>query len=349
MKLLTPNAGWAATTHNIFWTADGGASWKDITPKLIHKSQQVSSIYFIDAFTGWALLKCGDDRDPVADEGCWAFASTSDGGNGWSVVHEKFDLPPTFTKEYLEDTPGFSGRSWLQFTDAQHGWELLEIATHAGIPEVGEMLRTTDGGKSWAFTNLPIVDHFHFVTAKDGWIAGGDDGELFVTHDAGDSWHKVTVAVPANLGPDSDYSFGLPNFTDNQHGILGVTASSASAPGASVILYSTQDGGRSWKPSATFKDLPNIAYVYPMAALDSAIILVVEAGKGRLRLSSASVDGTINTTTSVLVPEISGVEQLSFINSSNGWILSIPKLFSTSDGGVHWSEVTPGPHRSAHQ
>jgi hypothetical protein len=32
MKLLTTDTGWAATRNKLFWTTDGGASWKDITP-----------------------------------------------------------------------------------------------------------------------------------------------------------------------------------------------------------------------------------------------------------------------------------------------------------------------------
>jgi hypothetical protein len=42
MKLLTPDVGWAATNKKLFWTTDGGAQWKDITPKINHKEQRIS-------------------------------------------------------------------------------------------------------------------------------------------------------------------------------------------------------------------------------------------------------------------------------------------------------------------
>lgn len=61
MKLLTADAGWATTRNKLFWTTDGGASWRDITPKLNHKRQMVSSVFFLDQSTGWALLNCADD------------------------------------------------------------------------------------------------------------------------------------------------------------------------------------------------------------------------------------------------------------------------------------------------
>jgi photosystem II stability/assembly factor-like uncharacterized protein len=53
MKLLTTDTGWAASKSKLFWTTDGGASWKDITPKLNHEEQQVSSVFF------WTLLPGG--------------------------------------------------------------------------------------------------------------------------------------------------------------------------------------------------------------------------------------------------------------------------------------------------
>src|SRR5579863_1202282 len=67
MKLLTPNVGWAATKQKLFWTTDGGAQWKDITPKLDHEEQQVSSVFFLDSTTGWIPMHCGDNLFPSND------------------------------------------------------------------------------------------------------------------------------------------------------------------------------------------------------------------------------------------------------------------------------------------
>jgi hypothetical protein len=148
MKLLTADTGWAATRNKLFWTADGGASWKDITPKLNHKHQILSSVFFLDVSRGWALLSCSDDRDIAANNSCFALASTADAGETWSVAQEK--IAHAFSREQLEDGYGFSGRSWLDFVGSQHGWEILEIldiATSSANPSAGEMLRTVDGGK----------------------------------------------------------------------------------------------------------------------------------------------------------------------------------------------------------
>ena len=135
MKLLTSNIGWAATKSHLFWTTDGGAQWKDITPKLNHRRQMVSSVFFLDASTGWALLSCGDDRNLRVDDGCFELASTTDAGQTWSILHEGIAVP--FSHQRLEDGYGFSGRSWLDFADPQHGWEILDISTTPPIPVPG--------------------------------------------------------------------------------------------------------------------------------------------------------------------------------------------------------------------
>ena len=122
MKLLTPDVGWAATKHKLFWTTNGGARWSDITPKLDRKEQRVSSVFFLDSSTGWALLSCSDGRDLAEDNSCFDLASTSNAGGNWSVTHEK--IGHTFSRGQLEDGYGFSGRSWLSFVDSQHGWEV---------------------------------------------------------------------------------------------------------------------------------------------------------------------------------------------------------------------------------
>jgi hypothetical protein len=92
MKLLTADTGWAATRDKLFWTADGVASWKDITPKPNHKHQILSSVFFLDVCTGRALLSCSDDRDIAADNSCFALASTADAEKTWSVAKDK-DCP----------------------------------------------------------------------------------------------------------------------------------------------------------------------------------------------------------------------------------------------------------------
>jgi photosystem II stability/assembly factor-like uncharacterized protein len=332
MKLLAPRVGWAATSESLFWTTDGGAHWKDITPRLNHKWQAVSSVYFLDASTGWVLLNCADRRNEKLDDTCFEVASTSDGGGNWSVVHPKIVDP--------DPESGFSGRSFLDFADAIHGWMILKISKSVAASS-GVMFTTEDGGRTWkGLASPPIADRFHFVTSKDGWLAGGPDLQLYATRDGGESWRPVKLKLAAQLDSNSGYSYDLPSFTDSKHGFLAVTVSGVMASKASVILFSTDDGGRSWKPSATLGDLPNVGYVYPTAICDSLVVAAV-TDKSNVTLEWAEAWGTVSRRTSTTGFDVSGVQQLSFASPAHGWLLTTFSLLSTSDGGSHWSEVTP--------
>jgi photosystem II stability/assembly factor-like uncharacterized protein len=150
MKLLTPDVGWAATSRKVYWTTNSGSTWRDITPKLDHKSQIVSSVFFLDASTGWVLFSCGDGLDPAVDDVCFEFASTVNAGESWSLAHPKL-VDPT-SQSAIEDGQGFSNTTFLNFADSLHGWAILKRSLPTGHSS-GVMLRTVDGGKTW--TQLP--------------------------------------------------------------------------------------------------------------------------------------------------------------------------------------------------
>ncbi|MFZ0773448.1 MAG: glycoside hydrolase domain-containing protein [Candidatus Sulfotelmatobacter sp.] len=356
MKLLTPYVGWAATNTKLFWTTEGGANWKDITPKSSHKHQNVSSVFFLDASTGWVLLKCSDDKDVVADQGCWVLASTTDAGGDWTTGQEKIVLPAFFTRGYLEQTTGFSGRSWLQFLDPQHGWALLDIATHAGVPSAGEMLRTTDGGKTWRPTKeVPMPDHFRFVTTTEGWIAGGDDGDLFVTRNGGDSWVKVETPDATGIGEHFGGDYGLPAFESEREGSVWVQYSTGPTEGpnqSALVLFVTNDGGGTWKQGRAMTALPAINHAQivggALVAAHSEIKQQDQADKAcaersvALLIVSMGPDQTRTTNEARLPIRDGAVLQLTFLSPETGWANISGRLFASRDAGKEWAEITPG-------
>jgi photosystem II stability/assembly factor-like uncharacterized protein len=348
MKLLTPDVGWAATNKKLFWTTDGGASWKDITPKLNHKRQMVSSVFFLDASTGWVLLSCGDGRDLVVDDGCFELASTADAGG------EKISVP--FSEQQLEDGGGFSGRSWLEFVDSQHGWEILRIATGSGPPSAGEMLRTVDGGRTWVTTkDLPTPDRFHFINPKDGWLAGGDEGDLFATHDSGDSWQRVLLPDPTNLGPHANENYDLPLFENERRGFVAAQYSVGPSEGPSqsaLVLFISDDGGRIWRQDRIMSGLPTINH----SVIDDSTLFA--AHSELLREPRIAGQGQCTATRTILSLYVVGPDrspassktslavdgaltQLSFKGRERGWGNVSGRLFGTTDGGKAWTEITP--------
>jgi photosystem II stability/assembly factor-like uncharacterized protein len=347
MKLLTTDTGWAATRNKLFWTSDGGASWKDITPSANHKHQMVSSVFFLDASTGWALLSCSDGRDMAADSSCFALASTADAGESWSVTQEK--VVHAFSKGRLEDGYGFSGASWLNFADSQHGWEILDIATNSANPSAGEMLRTVDGGKTWTPTkDTPTSDHFVFVTPTDGWIAGGKDQELFVTHDAGDSWAKVPLPVIADTQSNLGESLDLPAFDNEKVGSLSVHYSVGPVAGpylTTLVLLGTTDGGKTWKLDRTLPRLPGVFISATAGEFWVAVSSALRnAQKVEIRLYTEGRDRkTVKNTAFAL--SSGAASQLSFVSQDQGWLNMSDKLLATKDSGSSWTDITPGAAR----
>src|ERR1700722_4326096 len=135
-KLLSPEVGWAATSSRIFWTANTGKEWKDITPKTA-TPEDIASVFFLDTSRGWLLLSVWDKQlaRPRFD-----LASTNDAGQAWTVIPLK--LPLDQTKNPL--SPG----GCLDFLDQTHGY--LDLDMESGVNfRIGMLLATADGGETW--------------------------------------------------------------------------------------------------------------------------------------------------------------------------------------------------------
>jgi photosystem II stability/assembly factor-like uncharacterized protein len=349
IKLLTPDTGWAATENKLYRTIDGGANWKDITPKLHHKKQFVSSVFFLDAFTGWILLHCGDERDPGADDVCFEFASTKDAGQNWSVVHP--GIVDSVPQTDFTDWTGYSGKTFLHFADWQHGWAILKRNLPVGRSS-GVMLRTVDGGHTWRQfpkDNIPMAEPFLFVSATDGWLTGGPSLELYVTRDAGSSWQLVSVPKPSQIGADRGTVYDLPVFENGSDGFLPVrykVGSELGPPLTTVALFATNDRGKTWKLDRVLPKIPDPTDGWLPVALPHSFLITATVSGDRINLLSkeqAAQSKSQSAPSSVHARHGFNVDHLSFISPQRGWALTSYWLLSTTDGGASWTNVTPDP------
>jgi Photosynthesis system II assembly factor YCF48/Putative zinc-finger len=98
------------------------------------------------------------------------------------------------------------------------------------------LLRSTDNGKTWRA--IPVASHVIFLSLEafgsQVW-AGGGDGALYHSADAGEHWLQVK---PIADGEALTGDVTQIHFTDTQHGEL-LTAHHQ--------VWSTEDGGKTWR------------------------------------------------------------------------------------------------------
>lgn len=242
MGWFSGERGWLLTSGRLIWTEDGGVTWTDKTPP----GARLAAASFINEGEGWAAAS-------LARQGEYLAYHTTDGGSTWQVQ----SLPlPAGDWQPLQIT----------FSDSSNGWATYRLMTSALFSQ-GELLKTADGGKTWAALALPIGEPVYFTSPLSGWTMGGAAGnEWFTTTDGGMTWqaqNPKTTTLPAGNPNDSgkQLTTNLPGeversvFPSAQTGwaftVQGVCSGEKTSPDFSCAqistLWKTVDGGADWQ------------------------------------------------------------------------------------------------------
>jgi photosystem II stability/assembly factor-like uncharacterized protein len=190
-----------------------------------------------DAQRGWMTLTAG----PGAGSEPLAIYQTNDSGITWQLVSASLNNSESATPNSL---PASCIKSGIRFRDDQEGW-----ATGSCPGSQVFLYHTTNGGKTWTHVALPIPQGYpenlftncqcnlmpvEFVTPQDGFLPvtifeAQTASYLYVTHNGGETW--TPYSLPVSQLP------AAPDFTDAQNGFLT----------DGQQLYSTQDGGHTWR------------------------------------------------------------------------------------------------------
>ncbi len=335
MKLLAPGVGWAQRGEGLYWTTDNGANWKYITPPSRDSGEHIADIFFLDAHHGWVLFAEYGEPECKFD-----LAYTGDTGATWSFGR-------------VTGAGGLAPSGRIAFANEKNGWMVLNAATAAF--SAGTLLLTSDGGRTWrdSPTDPGGQGPISLVTPEEGWMVSEDDEEefaneeLYVTRDGAKSWQKVSLPAPKEIHPAIYPSADVPVFEDNKHGFVAVTYSGGYGNKSAAVLFATQDGGRTWKPDRILANLEegSVGDRVPSTVVNSTWI-TVRVSAHRPSLTALSAGGRVRANIDA-VSHRSGyfqVQQLSFVSPTQGWLLDITSnLLSTTDGGVTWSTLLPGP------
>lgn len=372
LHMIDATVGWAvswdiagAGAYHILRTVDGGVHWKVM---LQCSSSQSLGRGFVqgcvsDFHSATVATVLAPEYNSATRESQSRIFHTSDGGQTWrsSVVKAR----------YLE-TPAV-------FTDALHGWFLATDhfpGYDPGSDYIGKdiaLFRTSDGGNTWqriasapATSQLPGTSddaygvvpfaasaRMQFVTATTGWLAGTSYQNvstsfcwLYVTHDAGSTWHQVAIPFPAQgllLWP--------PRFFTGQEGLLPVlTSGPAPQYARGTMFYTTHDGGQTWTGTAVPFDVTNGGFLdmnnawAPAATVDEKALYTTS-------------DGWQHWNKILMKTAFKRVFGFSFVSPGLGWALADNRttfapepgggirkgdmiaVLKTTDGGQTWREI----------
>jgi photosystem II stability/assembly factor-like uncharacterized protein len=285
------------------------------------------SLHMIDATTGWALSAQGVLR-------------TTDGGLQWQNVS-----PPSIS---------LTQDSIAEFRSAAVAW----VGTKQANKTTAQVLWTTDSGKSWQQTTIQpsFLRQITFVDAQHGWILSssrptGGSAEavnVFRTTDGGKTWQSVSSALFSDATPPGHLPYG-----GQKSGIHFLNASTGWVTGTVTVanlawLYVTHNGGSTWNQQ-TIHMPPGV----PSGQLSIAAPTFFSATDGILPITFSDAttgsdiatdiyvthDGGTTWQSTTPVPLVLGTTD--FSDMQHGWATNGTVLYSTSDGGQHWTKLSP--------
>ncbi|WP_405468956.1 WD40/YVTN/BNR-like repeat-containing protein [Streptomyces canus] len=235
LSAVSRDTAWLAGTQGtVLRTADGGASWRNVSPPGTAELQ-FRDIESFDARRAVVLAIGEGEASRVY--------RTDDGGATWT--------------ESFRNTDAKAFYDCLTFFDRRHG-----LAMSDPVDGKFRILSTSDGGRSWKVlpnTGMPAAldGEAGFAASgqclvssgpRDVWLATGGAARARVLHsaDRGLTWTASDTPIPA--GDPAKGVFALA-FRDRAHGLAvgGDYRPDQSSPQAAAR---TGDGGAAWRPAA---------------------------------------------------------------------------------------------------
>ncbi len=263
-----------------------------------------------------------------------------------------------FWQEKVSGGGASRGIQQISYADANNIWANLYDGT-VTTNVIREFTKSTDGGNTWTagVINVGGLNGIGTIEAISGTTAfvcttpvAGNLGGVYKTVDSGANWVKQPSATftGADAFPD------ILTFWDANEGIvIGDPNPNGSGP---YEIYKTLNGGTTWTvvPSANIPPAvgPEAAYTRVFERAGNAIFFGTSTGR-IYRSINKGVNWTVNQSP---LTDFSGIDggKFSFKDANNGILIPttfdvdplIPRLYTTSDGGVTWVPQTPiGPIR----
>lgn len=358
LEVIDFNHVWAAGSSGaIQQTTNGGNSW--INHYDFQMPDTYNGIHFINSQIGWVTGQDSHIRRTLDGGQTWetlSFPSATylsfgdihvfnkdraylSGGYQLSVensmlqwdtvVYNSFEFLPT-AFDFKDSLNGWAGNrmhtlykttdggcTWTEVSTGHSSFGYLEsIGFYGNTVIVGnsftsDIIFSNDGGQTWTLQQLPNttngISQIILFSENEGYLRA--ENRIYKTVNGGSTWTYLE-----NIEDRDMY------FLDEQHGW---------ATGFTTSIKQTSNGGNSWS---------SITAPYYVQAIYFKDTLEGWVGGGNLL--SHTIDGGqtwINDTLYSATTSASTMNEIVFIDSMNGWILSSNnKSFKTTDGGLTW-------------
>ncbi len=241
---------------------------------------------------------------------------TTNMGADWRIIHNNERITGMF---FINELTGYYGTSENIF--------------------LSRVYRTTDGGKLWQqVSSLEGISIYKmFWLGNNGILIAIDNNngprKVIRTSNGGNSWSTIFSNPSINIQElqminDSTYCIG-------SHG-----------PYVKAIFLKTTNHGVSWD-SVNIRSIIGISSIKFLNELTGYISGQSVIGTGpcvfRTTTGGLTWDSIFYSGNGVIL-----FQKFEFINTSNGYALSLGKLFKTSDSGFSWTQLNTNPQVSFH-
>ncbi|MFH0992149.1 MAG: YCF48-related protein [bacterium] len=307
----------------LYKTTNGGANWTK--QSLGTGIGTISSIYFINATTGWIA-------------GDFLIARTTDGST-W--ISSGTFTGKHYNIHFIDANNGFSVGQYGTFFKSNNGgvsWTKITFPStsvslygaffkdgNTGIVVGGEwgssrttghVYRTTNGGTSWTEISAGLFYQLNAVTFMDAntGIAVGEVGGIMKTTNGGLNWSSISSGFTSHINSS--------HFIDSNTGyIVGGVGN------YDGVVYKTTDGGTTWLKKQS-GEYPSMKSVYFIDASTGWI-----GGEGVINKTTNGGDTWTQQSNSYTS------RALTFLSSNVGISANYMSISRTTNGGTTWSKV----------
>jgi photosystem II stability/assembly factor-like uncharacterized protein len=320
VAFVSATRGWAAGTHAIIATADGGRTWTE----QYRGPADIRGLVFADERDGWAVAAA-------------ALLRTTDGGATWAPAGE----------------PDGRVLASVDFVSPTQGWGIA--VPPAGAPDalpLGTVVRTTDGGATWS---VVAPDAANSLCVSGGSLIAGAGSRVLRSTDGGgtwtalfggagqDSWNTATVEC---AGQSSIWVLFLGGGSMGSQGYAAYARSDGGASWRPVVVGPVNAGSDpAFHGVAQLDNYPGpFAAVTPSEAVflgqcpacDPQHVTVLQTADGGTRWHRNVISGFAPT-------------GLAFADARHGWMTTRlggypgrhAAILATTDGGRTWHPVFP--------